>query len=123
MDISYHKELTKNSYGFMREAGYIPIHDRRSGKQSYVYRMSGGRYPRFHVYVQEETDDSIKLHLHLDHREHGWGQRLHDTEYDSDLVRSEADRLKRWLVHFTKKEKSAEDKKENKGFFSRLFGG
>lgn len=123
MDISYNKELTKNSYTILREVGYVPIHDRRSGKQSYVYRLTGNRYPRFHIYVQQETDDSLKLHLHLDHREHGWGQRLHDTEYDSEAVRSETDRLKRWLLHFTKKEKSADDPKEDRGFLSKLFGG
>ena len=70
--------------------------------------------------MEEERDDFVKLHLHLDHREHGWGQRLHDTEYDSDIVKTEASRLQRWMVHFTKQDKSGEEQEE-KGFLSKLF--
>lgn len=121
MDISHNKPLTKTSYQLLREAGYIPIHDRRTGKQSYVYRLTANRYPRFHVYVEEETDDSLKLHLHLDNREHGWGQRLHDSVYEGEQVEAEAGRLKRWMKHFTVKEKPKKEA-EDKGFLSRLFG-
>jgi hypothetical protein len=122
MDIQWNQELTKTSYQLLREAGYIPIHDRRSGKQSYVYRLSANRYPRFHVYVEEETDNSLKLHLHMDTREHGWGERLHDTEYEGENVKRESDRLKRWLMHFTVKHDD-ESEEEKGGFFSNLFGG
>ncbi len=101
MDIAHQGFLRKNSYQILREAGYFPILDRRSGKQSYILRLTANRYPRFHVYVEGESDDELRLHLHLDYREHGWGQRLHDTEYDGEQVQAEAGRLKRWLQHFT----------------------
>lgn len=101
MNIIYNKELMKTSYQILREAGYIPILDRKSGKQSYVFKIGGAHYPRYHVYVEEETDTLLKLHLHLDNREHGWGQKLHDTEYKGENVDAEAGRLERWLKHFT----------------------
>lgn len=123
MDITYNKELTKNSYGLLREAGYLPIHDHKTGKQSYIRRITGDRYPRFHIYVKEETENSIIIHLHLDNREHGFGDSLHNTNYDSENVKAEGERLKRWLLHFTKKESKQPPKKQDKGLLSKLFGG
>lgn len=125
MDIEWKKELAKTSYQLLREAGYKPITDRASGKQSYVYRITANRYPRYHIYVEQELDDYLKLHLHLDHREHGFGQRLHDTEYKGERVETEASRLQRWLNHFTVKEepktKSASSE-DSTSIFGKLFG-
>ena len=122
MDIEWKKELTKNSYGILREAGYIPIQDRKSGKQSYVRKFTSAKYPRFHIYVENEKEDYLKLHLHLDHKAHGWGQRRHDTEYKGEKVSAETARLERWLVHFTDLGDNEESEKDSGGFFSRLFG-
>lgn len=106
MDIVYRAPLTQTSYRIMRDAGYIPIHDRKSGKQSYVYKIRGDRYPRFHVYVREETENNLTLHVHLDHKAHGWSETSrHDADYDSADVAQEAERLKRWLAHHTQKTK------------------
>ena len=132
MDILFQKPLQKTSYGILREAGYIPILDRASGKQSYVSKITQARYPRFHVYIEEEKDDLLKLHLHLDHKRHGWGERLHDTEYEGEQVDDESARIERWLNHYAVKddqeEKSEEDesfsgKKETfLDFIAKLFG-
>ena len=122
MDIEWKQELTKTSYQLMREAGYLPITDRRSGKQSYVYRLTSNRYPRFHVYIEEEEETYLKIHLHLDHREHGFGQKLHDTEYQGANVEQESARIQRWLKHFTVTA-TEEDETDEKGFFTKLFGG
>jgi hypothetical protein len=126
MDIAYSYELTKTSYQVLREAGYIPITDRKTGKQSYVFKITGNRYPRYHVYVEDERDDFLKLHMHLDHREHGFGERLHDTEYKGEKVEAEGQRLQRWLAHFTVKEEEADSSdqqpKDDRGFLSKLFG-
>lgn len=133
MDIVITKPLKKNSYAVLRDAGYIPIFDRAGGKQSYIFRFRGDRYPRFHVYVEEESDARTKWHVHLDHREHGFGERLHDTEYDGEAVRDEAARLQRWLAHYidqrpvteTRPSQSAAEKKDEPrsgGFFSKFFG-
>lgn len=127
MDIVIAKPLKKNSYTILREAGYIPIFDRASGKQSYIFRTKEGRYPRFHVYVQEESDARTKWHLHLDNREHGFGERLHDTEYEGAAVNDEGARLKRWLAHYVETSPSGPPAAktpapEKRSFLSKLFG-
>lgn len=126
MDIIYTKPLTKNSYNILRAAGYVPVRDRKTGKESYVFKFRGDRYPRFHLYVEEEAVDQIKWHLHLDHKEHGWGERRHDTEYEGEEVEAEGARLQRWLVHFTQSDSSKkEEKKENEGIggiIAKIFG-
>jgi hypothetical protein len=121
MDIAYDKPLAKNSAALLREAGYMPIFDRLSGKQSFVNKIRGDRYPRFHVYVLEETEGQLKLHLHLDHKEHGWGDRLHDSEYDGPDVKEEAGRLLRWMAHHTQHAVAKGDG-EKKGFWANFFG-
>jgi hypothetical protein len=128
MDIVITKPLKKNSYAILRDAGYIPIFDRASGKQSYVFRIKDGRYPRFHVYVQEESDARTKWHMHLDQREHGFGERLHDTDYDGEAVKEEGARLQRWLAHYIQAAPAPSSKtpsggkQDRRGFFSKLFG-
>lgn len=104
MDIRYEQPLAKNSYAILREAGYIPLFDRQSGKQSFAFKIRGDRYPRFHVYVQEESDTTLVLHLHLDHKEHGWSETSrHDADYDGPEVKEEGGRLLRWLAHYTRR--------------------
>lgn len=127
MDIHWQKPLKKTSYQLLREAGYIPITDRATGKQSYVFKLTSERYPRFHIYVEGEGDDFLQIHLHLDRRKHGFGERLHDTEYDGETVEKEGERLQRWMQHFTIAETAADDSsksnpKDDKGFLAKLFG-
>ena len=128
MDIIYKEPLSENSYSILRKAGYIPIRDRESGKESFILKVQGDRYPRFHLYLEEESETSLKWHLHWDKKKHGWSDRRHDTEYGGETVKEEADRLKRWLAHYTVKEESGggdEKKPDDKtigGFIAKLFG-
>ncbi|MBL7022074.1 hypothetical protein ISR92_02030 [Patescibacteria group bacterium] len=64
-------------------------------RDSYVKRLSGDFYPRFHVYMKNETEDFIELNVHLDQRRgvHE-GVTAHAGEYDSPIVIEEAERLK-----------------------------
>ncbi len=125
MDIHWKQELKKTSYQLLREAGYIPITDKASAKQSYIFKLTTERYPRFHIYVEHESEKALKLHLHLDRRQHGFGQRLHDTEYEGENVQKETERLTRWLQHFTHIEES-DDKpdieEDSRGLLAKLFG-
>lgn len=126
MDINYAKPLSETSYNMLRKAGYIPIRDRETGKDSYVFKISGDRYPRFHLYVEAEGATRLKWHLHLDNKKHGWGEKRHDADYDGPDVVEENDRLLRWLAHYTvKEEEKKEDDKGDKsvgGFIAKLFG-
>jgi hypothetical protein len=103
MDIRYNKPLQKNSTVILRAAGYIPLFDRQSGKESYALKIRGDRYPRFHLYVKEESDSGVWWHVHLDQKEHGWSESRHDTEYDGEEVKKEGERLVRWLAHYTRR--------------------
>lgn len=72
-----------------RRFGYALIFDRRSGQESLVRRLSGEHYPRFHLYVDENSQGCI-FSLHLDQKKASYeGQHMHSAEYDGDLVESE----------------------------------
>ncbi len=79
---------------FLRDAGYNYIEDRRSGHSSYARPIGGGRYPRFHVYINEGPD-SITFNLHLDQKQAIYeGVTAHSGEYDGPLVEGEVQRLR-----------------------------
>jgi len=125
MDIIYKKPLKQNSPTILRKAGYIPIRDRKSGKESFVLKIRGDRYPRFHLYVEEEAEERTKWHLHLDNKEHGWGSKRHDADYDSPEVKSETERLIRWMKHFTQAKEDTPPKNDQDkpiGVLAKLFG-
>ena len=73
----------------LQQAGYHLHND------SFVKRLSSDFYPRFHVYLRKETNESIEFNLHLDQRRgvHA-GATAHAGEYDSELVINETNRLK-----------------------------
>jgi hypothetical protein len=50
MKITINRNQLNSSYPqFLRQAGYEYIEDRRSGQASFVRKLGGGRYPRFHI--------------------------------------------------------------------------
>ena len=86
--------IDSNPALFLRDAGYTYIEDRRSGHSSYARPIGGGRYPRFHVYI-EEGGDSITFNLHLDQKQAMYeGVTAHNGEYDGPLVEGEVQRLR-----------------------------
>ncbi len=96
-------EFSKNDFQFispfqfLRQAGYHALEDRRSQSLSFVRRLGGGFYPRYHIYLQN-TDDRVIFNLHLDQKKASYeGQKAHSGEYDGDLVKEEAMRLKSLL--------------------------
>lgn len=92
-------QIRENINTFMRRAGYVPIRDRRTGNESYVRRLSGGHYPRFHCYIFEQGGQ-VTFNLHLDQRQTRYaGAKAHAGEYDSPLVHEELDRLEGLAQH------------------------
>lgn len=80
----------------LRAAGYVPFQDPNTGEQSFVRRLGANFYPRFHVYVTENTDDVLALTLHLDQKQPSYaGTRAHSGEYSGEHVQEEADRILR----------------------------
>ncbi|MFH1582711.1 MAG: hypothetical protein ABIB72_00120 [Candidatus Falkowbacteria bacterium] len=78
----------------LRQAGYAYLTDRHTGQVSYVRRLNRGFYPRFHLYLEEQSSQVI-LNLHLDQKQASYeGAHAHNAEYDGDLVEQEMARIK-----------------------------
>jgi len=76
-------------YRFQREAG---------DKASLVRTLSGGAYPRFHLYVSLKKGENLLFSLHLDQKAPVY-KTAHDhaAEYDGQLIESEIERIKKIL--------------------------
>ena len=99
--------LRQNPYSILRQAGYMPLHDRISGKDSYARHLSPGRYPRFHLYLKEENGQLI-FDLHLDQTPSRFAnQTAHNADYDSPEVKEELIRIYGFLRNYLPPEKVA----------------
>lgn len=93
MQIKIPKAKVAEAEHFMRRAGYGRLFDRRSGHVSFVKRIHGDLYPRFHVYIKDIGADWM-LNLHLDQRATMYeGVTAHSGEYDGKAVENEAARI------------------------------
>lgn len=73
----------------IKRCGYAEIRGRR-GDISYVRRLRGYQYPRFHVYLEKGY-----INLHLDQKKPVYqGVSAHSGEYDSETVKQEGERIK-----------------------------
>lgn len=82
----------------IRRLGYGLLQNRRSGQQSFVKRLHGDLYPRFHLYA-EDAGENWSLNLHLDQRATVYeGVTAHGGEYDGKLVEDEMARIKTQLT-------------------------
>jgi len=81
--------LRRSGYGFLGN-------DERTGEGSFVKRLAGADYPRFHVYAKKEGDNLI-VNLHLDQKKPSYGgQTAHSGEYqDSEVLQKEAEYIKK----------------------------
>lgn len=88
------KTKTKNPAALLRQAGYHPEVDRRSGEFSFVRNIQGADFPRFHIYIEEKSD-GWQINLHLDQRRPSYsGTSAHTGEYDGEVIEKEAARIK-----------------------------
>lgn len=87
----------------LRQAGYAYLMDRNTGQESYVRRLNRGFYPRFHLYLEEQSSQVI-LNLHLDQKQASYeGAHTHNAEYEGELVGQEMERIKGYtksIFHF-----------------------
>ncbi len=87
--------LPDHARNIMRSAGYGEQRT-KAGQISYVKRVSGGRFPRYHAYV-EETDKGLQVNLHVDQKEASYaGTSAHGGQYEGPLVEAEMDYLATW---------------------------
>lgn len=93
----YKNKVDIDPHTFLRRAGYGFIVDRKNDSQeSFVRRLGGGHYPRFHMYIRE-TEDSYIFDLHLDQQKSSLGGGRHKSEYEGERVLNELKRLKQMI--------------------------
>ncbi|NTW22367.1 hypothetical protein HGA34_02350 [Candidatus Falkowbacteria bacterium] len=99
MDFSLDKnKINLSGDVILRRAGYGFIHDSKTGKDSYVRRMTRDFYPRLHMYVKEDQQ-SVVFSLHLDQKRASYqGSHMHNAEYDGPIVAGEVERLKQVVM-------------------------
>lgn len=126
MKIVINKDLLPDTpEGFIRRAGYGFIRDRRSGKESYVRRLTRDHYPRYHVYIAHMGKNAV-IDLHLDQKRSSYaGAAAHSAEYEGQVVEKEIERLKSLLKQKQEEleifgEKSAEQTNK-KSLLEKLF--
>lgn len=96
MKIIFEAEKIGDQEKFIRRCGYGQ-HRTRNGEVSYVKRVHGDWYPRFHIYVLTEKE-KIVFNLHLDQRAPVYeGVTAHAGEYDGVVVEKEAERIKNFV--------------------------
>lgn len=90
-------KLKENLKVLMNRLGYHQFFDNKTGLVSYIRRLSGLDYPRFHVYINEKND-GLEFNLHFDEKKPSYqGYHAHSGEYDSPLVQEELERIKNYI--------------------------
>jgi hypothetical protein len=121
MDINFKQKFSTSAEQLIRRCGYG--RDRREDQVSYSRRLGNGNYPRFHMYIN--SHDPLILSLHIDQKQVSYqGQTAHSGDYDSDLVKQEADRIYNVILEQSSSDDSTMDSEgeEEGGFLSRIFG-
>lgn len=88
--------LIDHARNIMRNLGYGEQRA-RSGQISYVKRISGERFPRFHAYV-EDQNNGMQVNLHIDQKEASYeGSHVHSGEYNGQVVEQEINRIAQFI--------------------------
>ena len=122
MKINFNKKFNQNADFLVRRCGYGLVRDPRASETSYARRLGGNIYPRFHLYINSE--DPLILNLHIDQKQASYeGFTAHSGDYDSDLVKQEAQRIYNQIIRESQQAYQAQQAPEpKKGFWSGLFG-
>ncbi|MEK7620195.1 MAG: hypothetical protein AAB413_03080 [Patescibacteria group bacterium] len=116
--------LSDNARNLLRRLGYGEQRT-RAGQISYVKRVMGERFPRYHAYV-EDMNGGIQVNLHVDQKEASYeGTSAHAGEYEGPVVEREMSRVAGFVATLkgggvTTEPASPPEKK--KGFWGTLFG-
>jgi len=91
-----HFSIKKGAYHslmIMRRLGYA-AYTNRQGVDSFVRRLHGAEFPRYHLYINNESEDEMTCSVHIDQRAPSYqGSHAHGGDYDSELVIQEIARL------------------------------
>lgn len=122
MKIALPYGVSDNPTVILQRCGYSHHRDFNSGQDSYVRRLGGENYPRFHIYLNEENGSQI-LNLHLDQKKPSYaGAHAHSGEYDGELVEREASRIDGIARNELHNQQQGAPEPERKSFLSKFFG-
>lgn len=93
----------------MRIIGYVSAYFQNEGEFSMVKKIRGNEYPRFHLYIKPAFAESFGeakknsgqfiFSLHLDQKKPSYeGSHAHSGDYEGDVVKGEAERIKKVLA-------------------------
>ncbi len=92
MRIKIDSNISISADKLIKRCGYAELKDKK-GELSYVRRLRGYRYPRFHVYIEKGY-----FNLHLDQKGPRYqGTKAHSGEYEGEVIKKEAERIKQYI--------------------------
>lgn len=101
------KNIQENPTSLARKIGYQPLGLSPNNDFEMAREISGaGHYPRFHIFVKEtKSPDSREyggkefiFNLHLDQKKPSYaGSHAHSGEYSGEIIKDEAERIKKIL--------------------------
>lgn len=90
-------EITGNDQGKLmrlRRLGYAPYRNKQ-GKESFVKRIQGNNFPRFHLYVNVDAEKILECSIHIDQTAPIYTSgNAHRGDYASPALESEVRRIK-----------------------------
>jgi hypothetical protein len=85
--------LPDHARNLLRRAGYGEQRT-RNGQISFIRRVSGERFPRYHAYVENTQGGGMQVNLHVDQKEATYdGSSAHSGEYEGSVVEREMERI------------------------------
>ncbi|NUM25412.1 MAG: hypothetical protein HUU49_02175 [Candidatus Buchananbacteria bacterium] len=121
MKIYFPFNFPESPRNFMRRSGYAEFNDPNTGITSYTKRFSRDFYPRFHAYLNEDSDLKTYINLHLDQKKPSYaGSSAHNGEYDGEVVEKEANRLEGLMKN--QLDNRAQVAEKPKSWLTKLFG-
>ncbi len=92
-------EIKENIVNSMRKAGYLCLgRGKDESELSFVRRIRGDSYPRFHVIIRSDKGKRIVFNIHLDQKKAVYdGSTAHQGDYDSPIIEEEIERIKKLI--------------------------
>jgi hypothetical protein len=115
--------LPDHARNLLRRAGYGEQRT-RSGQISFVRRVSGERFPRYHAYVEDTPGGGMQVNLHVDQKEATYeGSSAHSGEYEGPVVEREMERIVQVVssLNTTTQTPTQPQPKKKTGFLSKFF--
>lgn len=97
MKFTLNGPFKENIHSLMRKAGYH-FQGKNENNAELIFAKPPQGYPRFHIYLKIDGENLI-FNLHLDQKKPIYkGATAHSGEYDSELVATEAERIKNTVI-------------------------